>query len=196
MRLYAHFLRLVQSFSCLGAWQKRALALWCYGVILAEGCQIHAVADALVSIQRASADALSERLTRFLSNPRISDELLSAAWVRWLAQTHVSPHWVILVDETKLSNYLSVMMVGLAYRGRAIPLLWRCYAPDAYPSEGQVALIVELLTRLRLLIPNEIALTVQADRGIGTFSDLIRQLQRLGIDFLLLVTSLVSQPSG
>jgi hypothetical protein len=187
MSLYGQFLRLVQSFSCLGAWQKRAFALWCCGVALAENCQGSVVADALVSVYPASAAALSKRLARFLSNPRISDELLSQAWVQWVAQRYASSHWVILVDETKLSDHLSVMMVGLAYRGRAIPLLWRCYAPTAYPAEGQVALIVELLTRLRLLVPTEIAFTVQADRGIGTSPDLIRELQRLRTNFLLRV---------
>jgi hypothetical protein len=187
MSLYAQFLRLVQSFSCLGAWQKRGLALWCCGVVVAEACQVNSVADALVGMQAVSAAAVSKRLARFLSNPRISDELLGCAWVRWLAQTYASPHWVIVVDETKLSHHLSVMMVGLAYRGRAIPLLWRCYAPTDYPPEGQVALIAELLARLRVLVPAEIALTVQADRGIGTSPELIRQLQRLSVDFLLRV---------
>jgi hypothetical protein len=187
MALYAHFLGLVQLFSGLGAWQKRALSLWCCGVLLAEGCQVSAVTDALVSIYPASAVALNKRLVRFLGNPRISDELLVGAWVRWIARTYANRHWVILVDETKLSDHLSVMMVGLAYRGRALPLLWRCYAPTAYPPEGQVKLITALLTRLRLLVPSEIALTVQADRGIGTSPDLIRELQGLRMDFLLRV---------
>lgn len=185
--MYAQFLCIVQHFTSLGAWQKRAFALWCCGVILAEACQLTTVADALVSLQSASAGSVVKRLSRFLRNPRISDDLLSQAWVQWIAQTYASPHWVVLVDETKLSDHLSVMMVGLAYRGRAIPLLWRCYLPTNYPPEGQVALIGELLTRLRLLVPAEIAFTVQADRGIGTSPDLIRALQRLGIDFLLRV---------
>ena len=187
MPLYDHFLRLVQVFSFLGAWQKRALALWCSGVLQAEHCQVTAVADALLSPQHPSATALVKRLSRFLSNPRISDELLSQTWVKWVAQTYNSSHWVILVDETKLSNHLSVMMVGLAYRQRAIPLLWRCYRPQAYPEEGQVALIGELLTRLRLLLSSNIVFTVQADRGIGTSPDLIRLLDKLSISYLLRV---------
>lgn len=185
--MYAYFLRLVQVFSCLGAWQKRAFALWCCGVVLAESCQLSTVADALVSTQHPSVGALVKRLSRFLSNPRICDELLSREWVQWLAQRHASPHWVILVDETKLSDHLSVMMVSLAYQRRALPLLWRCYVPSAYPPEGQVALIAELLARLRLWLPATIACTVQADRGIGTSPDLIRQLERLGLMYLLRV---------
>lgn len=185
--MYAHFLQLVQYFDFLGAWQRRALALWCYGIVLAEACQVGKVAEALLSEQQRSVEALIKRLSRFLSNPRISDELLSQAWVRWVAQQYGSRHWVILVDETKLGGHLTVMMVGVAYRQRAIPLLWRCYAPSAYPAEGQVALIGELLTRLRLLLPPSIALTVEADRGIGTSPDLIRLLEQTGWNYLLRV---------
>lgn len=187
MVLYVEMLCLVQSFTCLGAWQRRALALWCSGVILAETCQLAAVADALISARFRSVEALVKRLSRFLSNPRISDELLSQAWVQWVARRFSSPHWVILVDETKLSNHLSVMMVGVAYRQRAIPLLWRCYLANQYPREGQVGLIVEMLTRLRLWLPDTIALTVQTDAGIGTSPTLIRALNRLDVMYLLRV---------
>ena len=79
------------------------------------------------------------------------------------------------------------MLVSLAYRQRAIPLLWRCYTPKAYPPEGQVALIAELLTRLCCWLPPTITCTVQADRGIGTSPDLIRHLERLGVMYLLRV---------
>lgn len=187
MVLYVEMLHLVQRFTFLGAWQRRALALWCSGVILAETCQLSAVADALVCPRFPSSDALVKRLSRFLHNPRISDERLNQAWVQWVAHRFISPHWVVLVDETKLSNHLSVMMVGLAYRQRAIPLLWRCYLPKHYPAEGQVAMIEELIARLQLWLPDTIALTVQADCGIGTSPDLIRAFDRLGVMYLLRV---------
>ena len=185
--MYAQFLHLLQHFPYLGAWQKRGLALWNSGVVLAGACRVSAVADALVAPERPSVEALEKRLSRFLHNERVSDELLSQAWVGWVVERYVSAHWVVLVDETKLSDHLSVMMVSLAYQQRAIPLLWRCYCPSAYPPEGQVALIRELLARLRLWVPSRIALTVQADRGIGTSPDLIRELELLGLMYLLRV---------
>ncbi len=181
--MYAHFIVLVQHFTFLGAWQKRGLAWWCCGVLQAQSCQMTAVVDALTR-SHGQASAWVKRLGRFLSNPRISDELLTHGWIRWLSDRFASPHWVILVDETKLSDHLSVMMVGLAYRQRAIPLLWRCYDPKRYPAEGQVALIGELLTRLRLLVPSQIQLTIQTDRGLGTSPDLIRCLLGLQVMFL------------
>lgn len=187
MELYPYFVKLVEMFSFLGAWQKRALALWCSGVVCAQHCQIPRVADALVCQASPGAAALERRLGRFLENKRISDELLSQTWIRWLVQHVASSHWVILVDETHLGPHIGVMMVGLAYQQRAIPLLWRCYRPGTYPVEGQVAVIGELLARLRVLVPTGIALTVQADRGMGTSPDLIRQLEAAGFLYLLRV---------
>ena len=121
MELYRYFIELVAMFSFLGAWQRRGLALWCSGVVAAGHCQIPKVADALVNHQMTSSDTLERRLKRFLSNPRVSDELMSQCWVQWLVENYGSPHWVILVDETKLGPHLRVMMVGLAYQQRAIP---------------------------------------------------------------------------
>ena len=187
MELYQYFIEWTMMFSCLNAWQRRGLALWCSGVVAAGKCQITAVADTLVSDATPSSDALARRLDRFLSNPRISDELLLKGWLQWIVKVYPGNHWVILVDETKLGPHLSVMMVGLAYKRRAIPLIWRCYRPKAYPEEGQVKLIMDLLNRLRLLIPDTIAFTVQADRGIGTSPGLIRQLQAGGMMYLLRV---------
>jgi len=73
----------------------------------AESCQLAAVADALTR-SHGQASAWVKRLGRFLSNPRISDELLTHGWIRWLSDRFASPRWVILVDETKLSDHLSV----------------------------------------------------------------------------------------
>lgn len=185
--MYRYFIELVQIFHQLGAWQKRGLALWCCGVLLAESCQLSRVADALLAEKRGTAAALNKRLSRFLGNPRINDAGLIEVWIGWIVRCYGGEHWSILVDETKLSHHVSVMMVGLAYRGRAIPLLWRCYHPQQYPPEGQVELIGEMLSRLRRLVPTHIRFTVMADRGIGTSPKLIRYLERIGLDYLFRV---------
>jgi len=187
MKVYAYMAAIVKAFDFLGAWQKIGFTLWCCGVALSASCQVSAVADALVGVELPSVAALEKRLRRWLSNPHISDELLSQQWVKLVYQQLASDEWVVLVDETKLGSHLSVMMVGVAYRSRAIPLLWHCYQPQAYPSMGQVKLIADLIERLRLLVPPSVALVVQADRGIGTSPDLIRALDRIGVRYLLRV---------
>ncbi len=46
----------------------------------------------------------------------------------------------LLVDETALHDRLRVRAVCLAYHGRALPMAWECYPPNAYPEGGQGAL--------------------------------------------------------
>lgn len=188
MSLYAGMWKLAGAFSSLGVWQRRGLALWLTGVMMAKSCQISEVADALLGPWFTSADALTKRLDRFLDNPRISDDLMGKAWIERMLESYPFKHWVILLDETKLADHLSVMFLSLAYAQRALHLLWRCYDPQDYPAEGQVKLICELVERLRALVPVQIVLTMLADRGLGTSPDLIQALLKLpGQLFLLRV---------
>jgi hypothetical protein len=83
------------------------------------------------------------------------------------------------------------MMVGLAWEGRCIPLVWRAYRANdarAYPPEGQVGMIAGLLQLLQRALPAEVAVWVLADRGIGTSPDLCRVVAALGWHYLFRVT--------
>lgn len=72
---------------------------------------------------------------------------------------------LVLLDETKLSQHVSVMMEGGAYYACAIPLVWRDYWSIDYAEEGQVTLMQQLLVRL---LPADQVAVVLADRGLGT----------------------------
>src|SRR5574342_187453 len=195
----------LKIFGQLGKWQALTLALFSYGVMVVGRCHILAVAEGLVLA--GQAESVKKRLKRWLDNERIAVEACCAAWVRWVS-AQVSDV-VLLVDETKLGKHLRVMMVGLAYHGRCIPLAWRCYQAQAYPPEGQVALINRLLKVVAAGLPEGCVPLLQADRGLGTSPALIREVKRLGWRFLFRVqraTQLVTrsgrawtlghQPSG
>ena len=99
---------------------------------------------------------------------------------------------VLVVDETKLKARFGVMVVGVVYAGRCIPLGWRVDHANnhtAYPAEGQVGLILALLRQ----IPGGgsrpgVSVRVLADRGIGTSPQLMRGIMGLGWTFLFRVT--------
>ena len=58
-----------------------------------------------------------------------------------------------------------------------------------YPAGGQVSLIRELLATVQPGIPADREVIVQADRGIGTSSDLCRAVTELGWSYVFRVTS-------
>src|SRR5512138_3187943 len=109
----------------LGKWQVKGLALFSLGVIWTEDCALTKVSEKLATF--GSADSLERRWQRWISNPRIDITLCLQWWVRWVVRAFDHSRLVLLVDEVKLGAHLSVMMVGVAYEQRCIPLVWRCY---------------------------------------------------------------------
>ena len=174
-----------KAFSHLGRWQKQTLALFSYGVLGAQSCTLSVVCRQLSG--QAENSSLERRLQRWLANDRLQVRPLLDSWVRWVLEVWGQAPLVVLMDETKLSDHVAVMMVGLAYRSSAIPLLWRAYAPHDYPEEGQVALLMGLLERLQALIPAGQTRVVLADRGLGTSPSWQARLSESGWPYLVRV---------
>src|SRR5258708_11843421 len=180
--------KLLRQFPELGKRQVLGLTLFSLGVVLAEHCQLTRVAEHLS--MWGKPDSVERRLQRWLSNKRWDMQTWSADWVRWVWQEYGQERRIVLVEETKLSAHLGVMMVGLAYQGRCIPLLWRCYVANSqadYPSEGQVGIIMGLLNQLKTALPADAKIFVQADRGIGNSNRLMRQIEQGGMWFMFRV---------
>lgn len=181
--VYQWMVEIARHMPHLGKWQANGLALFSLGVIWSERSGLTKVAEKLGGL--GNPDSLERRFQRWISNPRLDVTLCLTWWVRWVVTAFDHSRLVLLVDETKLSTHLSVMMVGVAYEQRCIPLVWRCYQTHT----GQVALIQELLQ----LIANAVTFThsplVQADRGIGTSPALIKVVKDLGWRYLFRVQS-------
>ncbi|MBK9748377.1 MAG: transposase [Chloroflexi bacterium] len=97
----------------------------------------------------------------------------------------------LLVDETKLHDRIGVMLVGVAWQGRCLPLAWRTYRANseaAYPAEGQVGMIRALLQAVKAGIGDLASVLVLADRGIGCSPALCRVVEALGWRYLFRVT--------
>jgi hypothetical protein len=168
----------------LGRWQKRTLALFSYGVVLAQSCTLSRVALHLTS---GKSSTVERRLQRWLDNDRLVMRQLFPLWVKWVLGLWGEAGLLILVDETKLSDHVAVMMVGLCYRASAIPLVWRAYNPQDYPEEGQVEVLRQLLAQLRAVLPAGRNVVILADRGLGTSPTWQTHLMQQGWDYLLRV---------
>ncbi len=174
-----------KQFPTLGRWQVWTLAFFSYGVVLAQTCWLGKVGQALLG--RAEASSMERRLQRWLANERLELSVLMGCWVKWVMQLWGEAALVVLVDETKLSDHVAVMMVGVAYQSGAIPLVWRAYASTDYPPEGQVELMQSLLTQVRAWLPAHQSMVVLADRGLGTSPAWQQRLSDSGWDYLLRV---------
>lgn len=173
----------------LNSWQVENIGLFSYGVIKAESCQQAQIARQVTSGERVESSA--RRWRRFLGNLAFPLAVFFAQWTYWVVQALGQQPITLLVDETKLHDRIGVMVVGVAWQGRCIPLAWRAYrANDAasYPAEGQVKLIEGLLKQVKAGIPAAMPVLVLADRGIGCSPDLCRVVDSLGWHYLFRLT--------
>jgi hypothetical protein len=168
----------------LGKRQAKRLGVFSVGVVWAERCTLSKIGERLGGVLGIQMDSVQRRLQRTLEDPTLKRKDLQRAWAKWVLSRVDSREYVLLVDETKLGEHLNVMMVGLAYQGRCIPLAWVCYPPD---TPGQVKRIERLLKQIKGGIPIEGRVVVEADRGIGTSPDLVRAVRRLGWHYLFRV---------
>ncbi len=183
-----------KGFPKLGRWQKRTLARFSYGMVLAQSSGLNKIAKQLTG--QANASSLERGFQGFLANDRIVMTVIFEWWITWVLRLWGQAPLLILVDETKLSDHVAVMMVGVAYQGSAIPLIWRAYKVKNYPEEGQVGLMSDLLAQVRKILPPDQSALVLADRGLGTSPVWQERLSESGWNYLLRVqrTTLIRLP--
>jgi hypothetical protein len=174
------------AFTSLSKPQARVLAAFSLGIARAQHCTLARVAERLFWLGKA--DTVERRLQRFLSNPHLGLEAGCRSLATWVLSSPLfaGRTLVLLVDETSLGEHLKVMVVCLAYRGRAIPLAWWCYPQERYPMK-QIQLIDTLLGWVAASVPAGCQVLVEADRGIGTSPGLLRRIQERGWRYLVRV---------
>jgi hypothetical protein len=136
------------------------------------------------------AESQRRRLQRFVKKAQPLGTFFGE-WTGSVVKALKQKRVVLAVDETKLKDQLGMMVVGVVYQGRCIPLAWRVYRANSavgYPAEGQVQMIMRLLTDIQAGMPHGVPVLVLADRGIGTSPDLMRGIMALGWTFLFRVT--------
>lgn len=166
--------------------KQRHLAAFSLALARAQNCRLSTIAEHLPEL--GNPDTVLRRLQRFLSQGPFPHAQAQQQLAQWVLNA-LPPHQrlTLLVDETSLHDRLRVMAVCLAYHGRALPIAWECYAPNAYPAGGQVALVVRLLERVAPAVPHGREVLVQADRGIGGSPALLHAIAQRGWYYLVRV---------
>ena len=175
---------------------KENVRVFSRGVVRAQSSQVRKIAGA----SGGRADSQRRRLQRFIQQTQPLNTFF-AMWTRSVVNAIQPRPLVLVVDETKLKAAFGVMVVGVVYEGRCIPLAWRVYRANSradYPREGQARLIIRLLKHVKAGLPARTKVRVLADRGIGTSPLLMRGIAALGWHFLFRVTkqSKIVLPDG
>lgn len=181
LRLYSSFL--AQFRKCLPGervTRVRNLALLSTGLYLAGSVHLPRVACRLPIA--GTVPSLSNRLRRFLNNPRVCVRSLYEPVARQLIAAFSGQALRLILDCTKLGFDYQVMTVAIAYHKRAVPLAWSMHVG----SRGSIALRKQmaLLEYVRGLLGDRPEVYLIADAGFQ-FVPLLQWLQRQGWHFVI-----------
>ena len=178
----------------LSAGQRRGLAWWVYGAVLAGSACQAAVALALLPVAGpGSAHAVRQRLREWLyagtdkaapCAAEVDPAACFAPLLGWVLAWWRGGALALALDATALRDRLVVVSVAVLYRGTAIPVAWHVAPANRHAAWMGPAL--GLLARLAPAVPAGLPVLVLADRGLWS-PRLWDGLRRLGWHPLLRV---------
>jgi hypothetical protein len=126
--------------------------------------------------------SLTNRLRRFLDNPRVEKTVYMAPLARSLLASHTGGQVVLIIDLTQVGCHYRTLVVGIAYRKRCLPLMW-----SVHPGEkGSVEVneILALLGQVQEWLPADVQVILVGDAGFPS-TDLLLWLRAQGWSYVL-----------
>lgn len=184
------------AFPNLSRPQATVLALYSFGMILAQRCGLNSVVAALVPLLHVGFHTLRSRLQEFYQpatakSGRQRDQLdvttCFAPLLAWILQGWQSTGLAVAMDATSLGDCFTVLSLSVVYRGHAVPVAWKVLhanVPHSWKPEW-----IALLKVFSGLVPSDWTVLVMTDRALYA-RWLYREIQGLGWHPVMRITRL------
>jgi len=182
--------------------QANVLALYSFGMILAQRCGLNSVAAVLVSVLRVGYHTIRSRLQEFYQpaaakSGRRRDQLdvttCFAPLLAWVLRGWKSTRLALALDATSLGDRFTVLSISVVYRGEAIPVAWKVlHANVPHPWKPEW---IALLRVFAGLVPPGWTVIVMTDRALYA-RWLYREVVALGWHPVMRITHLSKFSKG
>lgn len=129
--------RICQGFPKLTKNQSRNIALIMTALYMAGDARFHKLAPCLPEGGKNASGI--QRVRRFLMNQKVGPEAIFEVVGReMLIQAAMGGEIDLIVDTTDLERKREVLLVGLSYQGRTLPVLWKAKLETGWVSMDEV----------------------------------------------------------
>jgi hypothetical protein len=125
------------------------LAAFISGIVGSKSSQLPKIATKIAD--RAKPESRVKRLTRWLKNDEIKEEIYFLPYAEMLLQCLALERVVLIMDGSGLGRRCSALMLHVLYKGRALPLAW--IVRECPKGHSPEALHIELVEVIKELIP-------------------------------------------
>ena len=126
--------------------------------------------------------SLTNRLRRFLANENLDESIWYRPLAEMLLSIYAGKRLRLVIDTTKVGFNHRVLIIGVAYRKRTLPLVWKVLKGTG----GQVIVSeqIAIFKRLHLLIPPQTEVWIMGDSAFEQVP-VLRWLRRQGWHFVI-----------
>ena len=179
----------------LHAKRVASLAGAAVGVLEGAALGIHAIGNALAVAEGLKSKHAVKQVDRLLSNEGIPVWSLFSSWVPYVVGDR--PEIVTALDWTDFDDddQATIVLSMITSHGRATPLLWKTVMKSelkGWRNEHEDV----LLERFREVLPEDVKVTVLADRGFGDQALYELLKDQLGFDFIVRFRGVVKVTSA
>jgi hypothetical protein len=125
------------------------LAAFISGIVGSKSSQLPRIATKIAD--RARPESRVKRLTRWLKNDEVKEEIYFLPYAEMLLQCLALETLVLVMDGSGLSRGCSVLMLHVVYKGRALPLAW--IVRECPKGHAPESLHIQLVDLVKDLIP-------------------------------------------
>jgi hypothetical protein len=164
---------------------KRVLSLanGVAGVLQAAVLSVHAIGQAYAALAEILPKSAVKQIDRMLSNSALSLEVTLEQWARFVVGDH--PSILVALDWTdfEADDHTTLCAYMVTSHGRAMPLCWKTVLKSEL-KDRRTATELEMIERVHGYLPEEVCVTLLADRGFG-YQELYDLLAGLGWDYVI-----------
>ena len=160
----------------LSSAQRKGLAFWVVGTVLAGSACLNAVFSILAS-EVADQGRLRQLLRMWLrdrpstpgwySGPAVEVRSCFGPLLRWILSLWQGTELVLALDPTTLRDRVTCLAVSVVYRGCALPVAWQV-VPAQEASGSWAEAYCDLLQLLAPALPRRMTVTALCDRGLAS----------------------------
>ncbi len=169
---------LIQQVIPISDAQKERICQFCTSLILARNCHLPDMARWLG--REANQVNREQWLRRLLDAPFISQELIYQPWLKQALRGYKPKCWHLVIDRSHFSKIEDIVVIGLAYHKRALPLAWIQVPYGGAPIQTYI----ELIESCKSLIPSDVQVIFHGDAEFGAVA-MIQYLHQQAWDFIL-----------
>ncbi len=140
------------------------LAMMITGIVLSKKAQLSEMSSEIPA--DAKDKSIEMRLRRWVKHQRIDGDLIYLPFAQQILSVLANQELILVMDGSQVGRGCMVLMVGVVYKKRALPIAWLVY--EGKKGHTTAERHIEVLEKVKALLPEDVKVLLLGDAEYDT----------------------------